>query len=270
MLFLFLGCFQITDSFHSIEEGTGGHSAAENSFYLKLEPDAELHFKDRDDQSWVEELTSSQGNWAVSMGLPEGLPSAAQAGFDALALLQTDQFALAIDLQRCKVYYVNFEGNVIPLDLNACSESDIYSSTLVGGRLSLLMKPDGSSMEIEVFENTSSRGLISFALTELSDPGSIVLGGSMDPHNYPVLSPGLAIDQLVFLSPESVGSLTTLQQNHPYADNQLLWEQLAVGSYLFPIGEADTPSIVGDITQNYFGDISFLPEDQDSSYLAIP
>jgi len=39
---------------------------------------------------------------------------------------------------------------------------------------------------------------------------------------------------------------------------------------LFPIGEGDTPSIVGDITQNYFGDISFLPENQDSSYLAIP
>ena len=270
MLLLTLGCFQIADPFHDEEPGTGEAYAAENSHYLKLDSEAELIFESTSSQDWVGQMSKSDYPWGISWVLPEGLPSANLLGFEAISLLRTDSFSLAIDLQQCKLYSVNFEGNLIPMDLTSCNFGDSTSATLVGGRLTVLVEPNNQELTITLLENGVERGEVTLLRVAGSGQGAIVLGGVIESNNYPIASPGLSFDQLVFLSPTSLDSVPKLQENHPYGNNQQLWEELAEGAYFFPLGEGDGLLDVADITLNYYGQISQIPEGQESSFYALP
>ena len=163
------------------------------------------------------------------------------------------------------LYYANFENNFISMELEACNFGNSTASTLVGGRLTLLIEPSNQELNIELLENGVSRGEVSIPKVAGSGDGAIVFGGAVEAGNLYWQS-GLSFDQLVFLSPTSLGSVPKLQENHPYGNNQQLWAALADGAY-FPLGEGDQPQDVADITLNYYGQITLIPDGSGSSFI---
>ena len=214
-------------------------------------------------------MSKSDYAWGVSWILPEGLPSSDLLELEALSLLRTDSFSLALDLQHCMLYYANFENNFISMGLEACIFGNSTDSTLVGGRLTLLIEPSNQELNIELLENGVSRGEVSIPKVAGSGDGAIVFGGAVEAGNLTIGNPGLSFDQLVFLSPTSLGSVPKLQENHPYGNNQQLWAALADGAYFFPLGEGDQPQDVADITLNYYGQITLIPDGSESSFYSL-
>ena len=146
MLLLFVACFQIAEPFHS-DSTVDADPDYDNTHYLQLGAQQELRFETSQSQSWIEDLARSTNDWAVSVVLPDGLPSSGDS--EAISLLHTNRFSLALNLQECTLHLQEFSSELISiltqrLPENSCQNAPNPNGRVhENGRLSIHFKPLG-------------------------------------------------------------------------------------------------------------------------------
>ena len=270
MLLLFVACFQITEPFHP-EFTMDADPDYDNTHYLQLGAQQELRFETSQSQSWIEDLARSTNDWAVSVALPNGLPSSGDS--EAISLLHTNRFSLALNLQECTLYLQESSSEPISILAQRLPEDSCQNAPNPNGRvhensrLSIHFKPQDDALLVELFINVNSLGSASFNISDAPEATFVSFGGRFD-NAVDFTSAALGLDQLIFCNQEGASFLNELREAQYFANNQELHSVLGSGCYFFPLGELEEVPNVNDFTQRYVGNVTG-PTTEDNEFALL-
>lgn len=255
---LLLGCFQLSEPFHSdggfLEpssaltecddpdcfdpDSTDPDSPDANTHYVSLGgvEATSLQFEGSE-SSWLAQYSAMGMPWSLSLTLPVGIPDPAEDTLNEFIgwnFLDTADFWLGINIHGCTIYGASSSQG----ELQSCIESS--GTIAIGEQLTLgfIPQPDGTAIKVLVYLNGELLGepIVSMKATPSQTP-TVQLGGfNTLGESLGVAAPTIAIDQLIF-SPMLIDeeTLSILQET----DNSELINDLVLenAGQFFSLGE---------------------------------